>query len=646
MCRPLSFLLLVSLFVAAPAQAQWAPCGRDLTRETYHQVGARAVPNGAGGAIVVWQDSRDVADPLAYPDIYARAITAAGEPLGMIGGTPICTAPRGQQNPEIGEDGSGGAFLVWEDFRNSTGGTPEFDLYAHRVDSSGSPLWATDGYPVCTTLGAQGGPKVISDGSGGAIVAWHDFRSGPNSDIYVQRLSASGAPLWTVNGVPLCTAPGDQSFPRLASDGAGGAIVTWQDRRGAAFDIYARRVNSSGTPLWTADGVPVSATIGEQSLPHIVADGTGGAIIAWDDRRSGTARPYAARVDSSGVAPWTAHGILLSLSGAYPKIVSDQAGGAIVAWCRGAQRLDGTGFPLWTSGGVVLTSLACGELQMTEDGLGGAIVAWHLVGSGTGYDVYAQSVSASGAPGSSSDGVSVCAGSANQYYPTIARSGSGAAIVAWVDERDDASTGADIYAMYTAPAGTPTSVSVALVQAEAIDEGVRLRWHIPRSGDPLVGVVERKDEARDWTGLSDPIALNGPEFVYTDREVEGGRRYGYRMRLTQGLESWHSNEAWVEVPVGGAAPRSLTLARPFPSPSDGHATFRIGLPRDGAATLRIYDTAGRAVSRIVEGSQPAGWLVRSWNGRDDSGRPVASGVYFATLEAGGTVVRRKVVVTR
>jgi hypothetical protein len=88
--------------------------------------------------------------------------------------------------------------------------------------------WVPDGAAICVAPSNQQFPKMISDGAGGAIFAWHDYRSA-NGDIYVQRVSSSGAPLWTANGVPLCTASGHQTFPHIVSDGAGGAVVAWED---------------------------------------------------------------------------------------------------------------------------------------------------------------------------------------------------------------------------------------------------------------------------------------------------------------------------------------------------------------------------------------------------------------------------------
>jgi len=110
--------------------------------------------------------------------------------------------------------------------------------------------------------------------------------------------------------VAICTTTGSQESPTLVSDGTGGAIITWEDfRNGTDFDIYAQRINASGTVRWTANGVAISTATGTQQIPTIVGDGSGGAIIAWEDYRNGTDyNIYAERVDQVGYLyappPW------------------------------------------------------------------------------------------------------------------------------------------------------------------------------------------------------------------------------------------------------------------------------------------------------------------------------------------------------
>ena len=64
----------------------------------------------------------------------------------------------------------------------------------------------TENTAICTASDDQRHHAVVSDGSGGTIITWEDKRSGANYDIYAQRVDSSGIPQWTANGIAVCTA--------------------------------------------------------------------------------------------------------------------------------------------------------------------------------------------------------------------------------------------------------------------------------------------------------------------------------------------------------------------------------------------------------------------------------------------------------
>ena len=88
---------------------------------------------------------------------------------------------------------------------------------------------------------------------------------------------------WVEDGVPICTAPGVQTTEFIVSDGVGGGIIAWFDRRNNNIGIYAQRINASGAVQWTADGVVICADEAGWYGPRMISDGAGGAIIIWQD---------------------------------------------------------------------------------------------------------------------------------------------------------------------------------------------------------------------------------------------------------------------------------------------------------------------------------------------------------------------------
>jgi flagellar hook assembly protein FlgD len=81
--------------------------------------------------------------------------------------------------------------------------------------------------------------------------------------------------------------------------------------------------------------------------------------------------------------------------------------------------------------------------------------------------------------------------------------------------------------------------------------------------------------------------------------------------------------------------RSTTIAYAIPAESDDYQT-----------SLKVYDARGRCVRTLVEAPVSPGKHHASWDGSDEKGRQVASGVYFYRLERGGKSVTRRVVLIR
>ncbi|MBK7703856.1 MAG: hypothetical protein IPI34_13700 [bacterium] len=92
---------------------------------------------------------------------------------------------------------------------------------------------------------------------------------------------------------------------------------------------------------------------------------------------------------------------------------------------------------------------------------------------------------------------------------------------------------------------------------------------------------------------------------------------------------------FVDVPSGLAIRLALHESRP--NPFNPRTTIAFDLPQDMAVDLSIYDVRGACVCTLVDAELPPGSHQAVWDGRDAAGRGMASGSYFARLEAGGKV---------
>jgi hypothetical protein len=373
----------------------------------------------------------------------------------VINGVAICTTSDYKEVPEIVSDGNGGAIITWMDWRMTDQDwyTNDWDIYAQAVDSTGSLKWNLDGLAICTVSGRQDNPRIISDGQGGAIITWNDSRNG-HTKIYAQAIDSSGALKWTQNGVAICTASGNQGSQTIVSDGQGGVIITWCDDRKTpgsfAYDIYAQAVDSAGSLKWSLDGVAICTTSGSQEYPDIVSDGQDGAIITWVDYRTGDYDIYTQAIDGNGNIKWAIDGLTICTAYGgqnYPRIVSDEQKGAIITWMDYrnancdiyAQAIDSTGSMKWEMGGVAIcTALGSQEWPiMISDGQGGAIVTWNDYRTGTSTtDVYVQHIDNMGKEKWALNGIAVCTVSGMQMVASIVQDGENGSIIAWQDERN------------------------------------------------------------------------------------------------------------------------------------------------------------------------------------------------------------------
>ena len=97
----------------------------------------------------------------------------------------------------------------------------------------------------------------------------------------------------------------------------------------------------------------------------------------------------------------------------------------------------------------------------------------------------------------------------------------------------------------------------------------------------------------------------------------------------------------VETPSAG----KLDL-RSFPNPFNPNTLIEFRLEEDSFVELEIFDVSGRRVRTLVQGLLEAGPQASEWNGRDDEGRPLASGVYLARLKSGELVGESKLILIK
>jgi hypothetical protein len=573
-----------------------------LATTNSHGLGDQNFPSitsdGAGGAIVAWRDiGRGIG---TFRAIFAQRVTPDGGRAWPDTGVAVSRPPSGA-NPDapfITSDGAGGAFIAWSDRRTLT-----YRPYAARITGTGAlaPSWTPEGMLV-STVDVQGTvASVVADTLGGVYVQWTDDRDGPGMDLFAQHLTATGALASgsVPGGTLICTATDARHNAIGIEDGAGGALYASPDGRNLVdVEVYSQRLGANGAlaPGWTLAGFPIAATAGNQAnianLPPrvgIVSDRAGGAIVAWQDDRNGPFDIYANRVTGAGTqaAGWTLNGTR-------------------VCTAAGAQW-----FPL-----------------VAPDTTGGAFVAWFDRRNGVDYDVYATRLTPDGAiaPGWPVDGKLVCAAPGDQFQGVLVPDGEAGAIVVWHDTRRGDLEHPDLYAArVTGDGAVPALPSV--LRAVAQSDRVSITWFAAERGSCA---IQRAMVGADWSTVGTSGVDGNGWLVYEDRDVTAGRRYGYRLAIGSG----YAGETWIDVPSG-----ALALAGAVSNPARGDLAVAFTLPGGGPARLELVSPAGRVVvarevSALGDGSHRVDLA---------QGRTLARGLYFLRLVRGDEVRTRRVV---
>lgn len=93
-------------------------------------------------------------------------------------------------------------------------------------------------------------------------------------------------------------------------------------------------------------------------------------------------------------------------------------------------------------------------------------------------------------------------------------------------------------------------------------------------------------------------------------------------------------------------PETVTLSGPVPNPFNPHTTISFTVPQADLVDLSVFDLQGQLVTTLLRERVSAGQHDITWNGRDNRGRTVPSGVYFYRLQANDFSETRRMVLVR
>ncbi|NQU05829.1 MAG: T9SS type A sorting domain-containing protein [Calditrichaeota bacterium] len=452
------FLFIIFTFTTVFAQddfRRWQPEDGVAVRQGWHVEWFRSGVSRtegelAGEVAFAWTDCRNN----GYRDVYIQVIDTNGEFKFDENGLRVTSYPSRQEDPVIYPSIDGGWFIGWEDFRADTLG----DIHCTKIDAEGNNLWGNDddpGIAVSTAAPAiQYSIQIVEDNNGGCILVWQDQR-GRGDDIYAMHVMNNGEldPDWVENGISVCREGGQQNQLDAISDGDGGIIIVWDEYMGdLRIDILAQRINPESDLLW-GDGVIVCNNDTYQICPKLCSDGANGAFITWVDQRNydETRRDiYAQRVNSEGQLLWGEEGAAICVEENEQnriQITASGEGEAIICWQDARNERDY--YDIYTmkiSGDdemtkewepdsgvpVVIAENFQKGVRLCSDGEGGAYYVWEDIRENNlpEVDIWAQRLDTDGNNVWEENGIPICTALDWQVAPVIFSSGNSSTI-AW-----------------------------------------------------------------------------------------------------------------------------------------------------------------------------------------------------------------------
>ena len=181
-----------------------------------------------------------------------------------------------------------------------------------------------------------------------------------------------------------------------------------------------------------------------------------------------------------------------------------------------------------------------------------------------------------------------------------------------------------------------TGVKLVSLIATTDDGSITLKWRTADETDNAYFIVERStSKTGDYKEIGRIISNNSAEYTYKDENVFGGEQYYYRLTDVSTSGATVSHPVISVLANGKPRPTVFMISQNYPNPFSGRTMIDYAVPVNGKVNLSVYDVTGKLVKTLVNDIQDVNYYRIAWDGRDNAGSKVATGVYFYKLTSGG-----------
>jgi hypothetical protein len=194
-------------------------------------------------------------------------------------------------------------------------------------------------------------------------------------------------------------------------------------------------------------------------------------------------------------------------------------------------------------------------------------------------------------------------------------------------------------------------VQMSAIEALSTDKGVEINWATQSEVNNLGFFIWRADQVDgEYVQVTNQLiaglgnSSTGSEYSFVDGNVGSKSVYWYKI---EEISTTGESEFLGPISVmSNFIPDEFALAQNYPNPFNPVTTIVYDVPAQSDVTIRIFSLLGKQVKTIFNEKQSPGRFELEWNGTDDTGRKLASGVYFLRMDADGFTQMRKMTILR
>jgi len=617
-----------------------------------------------GGCYIAWMDTRT-----GNYNVYLQRLDPAGNKLFATDGLLISnnTSSSSIVDWDMMTDNSDNAVIAFSDIR--AGG--DFKVYAYLISPAGNFLWGANGVSLSTAVDMQPNPRITQTTDGYYIIAWPSLST--PSKIAVQKLDAAGNKLYGNDPLYITSGTAEQyTYPVPVTGTNGSYIIGFEGTTGSfpglTVHLYAQKYSSAGTPQWGSTPVTITNAGGFPfyETTNLITDENYGVVFVWyDDRDANNLySTFVQRVDSSGTALFTPNGIEVSaLSSNHhlnPDVVINPTTNEIYTfWIEqnttqslagiSGQKLSSTGSKLWGNNGMIFKAMDSNtDLHMSAKFTNGNSYVYYLEYIGASQNNLAKAFSVDG------NGSFNWAGNIVTFSTVVSSKSrlvsdiynNGVSVLAWSDGRQDAG---GIYAQNIQANGLFGGiVPVELISFYGTQNGnqVDLQWQTATENNNSGFEVERASPSTTpcqeaWEKIAFVpgygTTTEKHSYTFTDENLQPGI-YHYRLKqIDYDGSCVYSDEVEVEV----TSATEFALHQNYPNPFNPSTKISYQIPNSGNVTLKVFDLLGNEVATVVDEFKTVGSYKVDFNAST-----LPSGAYFYRLKSGSLIQTKKMLLIK